>query len=116
MELVDAALEDDGVYAVNLIDHPPLGFVRAELATMRAVFPHVLLLARAPVLAGEDGGNVVAVASRSPLAADAIAGALLDRQLVWQVAEGADLDAFVGDAAVLTDDHAPVDQLLTPYG
>ncbi len=24
--------------------------------------------------------------------------------------------AFVGDAAVLTDDHAPVDQLLTPYG
>ena len=67
LELVDAALTDDGVYAVNLIDHPPLGFVRAELATLRAVFPHVLLLARAPVLAGEDGGNVVAVASRSPL-------------------------------------------------
>ncbi len=28
---------------------------------------------------------------------------------------GADLDAWVGDAEVLTDDHAPVDQLLTPY-
>ena len=69
LELVDAALADDGVYAVNLIDHPPLDFVRAELATLRAVFPHVLLLARAPVLAGEDGGNLVAVASRSPLPA-----------------------------------------------
>ena len=27
---------------------------------------------------------------------------------------GADLASFVGDAQVLTDDHAPVDQLLTP--
>ena len=116
MELVDAALADDGVYAVNLIDHPPLGFVRAELATLRAVFPHVLLLARAPVLAGEDGGNLVAVASRQPLPSEEIADALTERDLAWQVAEGDELDEFVGDAEVLTDDHAPVDQLLTPYG
>ena len=26
-----------------------------------------------------------------------------------------DLTGFVGDAPVLTDDYAPVDQLLTPY-
>jgi spermidine synthase len=116
LELVDASLADDGVYAVNLIDHPPLSFVRAELATMRAVFPHVVLLARVPVLAGEDGGNVVAVASRSPLPSAAIETALGDRELVWLVAEGSALDAFVGDAGVLTDDFAPVDQLLTPYG
>jgi spermidine synthase len=116
LELVDAALRDDGLYAVNLIDHPPLGFVRAELATMQAVFPHVLLLARAPVLAGEDGGNVIAVASRSPLPAEEIARALTAHELAWRVADGAELDAFVGDAEVLTDDHAPVDQLLTPYG
>ena len=33
-----------------------------------------------------------------------------------RITEGdCDLDAFVGDAEVLTDDHAPVDQLLTPY-
>ena len=116
VELVDRALADDGVYAINLIDHPPLGFVRAELATLRAVFPHVALLARIPVLAGEDGGNVVAVASRSPIPADQIAAALTDRDLVWQVVQGAELDRFVGDADVLTDDFAPVDQLLTPYG
>ncbi|GAA3153248.1 hypothetical protein GCM10010531_00040 [Blastococcus jejuensis] len=116
LELVDAALADDGVYAVNLIDHPPLRFVRAELATLQEVFPHVLLLARAPVLAGEDGGNLVAVASRSPLPVDAIAAGLAERDLAWQVAEGSQLDAFVGDAQVLTDDFAPVDQLLTPYG
>ncbi|WP_448615794.1 fused MFS/spermidine synthase [Modestobacter sp. URMC 112] len=116
LTLVDDALADDGVYAVNLIDHPPLAFVRAELATLRSVFGSVLLLARAPVLAGEDGGNVVAVASQQPLPAEAIAAALEQRGLAWQVAEGPELDAFVGDAQVLTDDFAPVDQLLTPYG
>src|SRR3712207_3246988 len=52
MGLVDRALTDDGVYVANLIDLPPLGFVRAELATLQAVFPHVALLARDAVLTG----------------------------------------------------------------
>jgi spermidine synthase len=116
LELVDRALTDDGVYAVNLIDNPPLSFVRGELATLREVFPHVVLLARAPVLVGEDGGNVVAVASRSPLPVADLERSLVARELAWQTADGRALAAFVGDADVLTDDHAPVDQLLTPYG
>jgi spermidine synthase len=115
LDLVDRALTGGGVYVANLIDHPPLGFVRAELATLRAVFDHVLLLAPAPVLAGEDGGNVVAVASQEPLPDGAIAAALHDHDLTWQLAAGPRLAEFVGDADVLTDDHAPVDQLLTPY-
>jgi spermidine synthase len=114
--LVDAALADDGVYAVNLIDHPPLDFIRAELATLREVFPHVLLLARAPALAGEDGGNLVAVASRSPLPGDEIETAMADHGLAWHLAAGSELTGFIGEAGVLTDDYAPVDQLLTPYG
>ncbi|WP_369139885.1 fused MFS/spermidine synthase [Modestobacter versicolor] len=116
LRLVDDALTDDGVYAVNLIDHPPLDFVRAELATLQDVFPEVLLLARAPVLAGEDGGNVIAVASHRPLPVADLEAALAGQDLAWQVAGGAELRAFVGDAEVLTDDFAPVDQLLTPYG
>jgi spermidine synthase len=116
LQLVDRALTDDGVYAVNLIDHGPLSFLRAELATMQQVFPYVALLARAPVVAGEDGGNVVAVASRSPIDTAAITAALAGRLLPWQVVTGTDLDAFVAGAPVLTDDFAPVDQLLTPYG
>jgi spermidine synthase len=116
LELIDRALTDDGVYAVNLIDHPPLSFVRAQLATLRAVFPHVALLARLPVLDGEDGGNLVAVASRSPIPGEELGARLVDRDLVWRVAQGEELDRFVGDAPVLTDDFAPVEQLLTPYG
>jgi hypothetical protein len=68
------------------------------------------------VLSGDDGRNVVAVASRSPIPAAAVATRLTDLGLDWQVAEGAELDGFVGDAETLTDDFAPVDQLLTPYG
>jgi spermidine synthase len=113
LQLVDAAMTDDGVYAVNLIDRGPLLFARAELATMRDVFPHVALLARAPVLAGEDGGNLVAVASRSPLPLEEIATAMRDHGVAWQIAEGTQLADFVGDARGLTDDFAPVDQLLT---
>ncbi|MGY1609940.1 fused MFS/spermidine synthase [Geodermatophilus sp. SYSU D00700] len=116
LELVDRALADDGVYVANLIDHPPLDFVRAELATMRRVWPHVLLLAPAPVLAGEDGGNLVAVASHRPLDEAALVGALRAQDSAWQVASDAEVAAFAGDARVLTDDAAPVDQLLTPYG
>jgi spermidine synthase len=114
--LVDRALADDGVYVANLIDHPPLAFVRAELATMGRVWPHVLLLARAPVLAGEDGGNLVAVASARPLDRATLAEALLAQESDWRVATEEEVAAFTGDAPVLTDDAAPVDQLLTPYG
>ncbi len=114
LQLVDRALTDDGVYAVNLIDHGPLSFLRAELATMRTVFPHVALLARDAVVAGQDGGNVVAVASRRPLDTGAVATALAGRGLPWRVVTGDELAAFVDDAPVLTDDFAPVDQLLTP--
>jgi hypothetical protein len=68
------------------------------------------------VLAGEEGGNVVAVASQRPLPAAAIARALEAQGSDWRIAEGPELAEFTGDAPVLTDDHAPVDQLLTPYG
>ena len=116
LALVARAMTPAGVYAANLIDNPPLDFVRAELATLRAAFDHVVLLARAPVIAGEDGGNVVAVASAEPLPVAAIQQAMAAQGIAWQVLEGDALAEVVGDAQVLTDDDAPVDQLLTPYG
>jgi len=38
-----------------------------------------------------------------------------DLDLDWVAATGPDVAAWVDGADVLTDDHAPVDQLLTPY-
>jgi MFS family permease len=103
---VSRTLVDDGLYAVNLIDHGPLAFARAELATIAQVFPQVALVAESSAL--RSGGNLVVLASRSRLPLAAPAG--------FEVVTGAALTVFVGRTRVLTDDFAPVDQLLTPYG
>jgi spermidine synthase len=107
-------LADDGLYAVNIIDHPPLAFVRAEVATIAAVFPHLAIVARPGALAGEEGGNFVVLASDRPLPEDVVRQRLLDRGGELRLADGAATARFAGDARILTDDFAPVDQLLTP--
>ncbi|HYN29361.1 MAG TPA: fused MFS/spermidine synthase [Dermatophilaceae bacterium] len=114
---VRRVVRPDGVYAANLIDHAPLGFARAELATMREVFEHVAVAADPATLerAAGSGGNLVALGSDAPLDLAALTAGFAARDLAWEVIEGEDLDRWVGDASVLTDDHAPVDQLLTPY-
>jgi spermidine synthase len=111
---VRRTMTDDGVYAVNLIDYPPLGFARAEAATLRSVFAHVALIAPRTRINGVAGGNFVLVASDAPLDLEAISAANQARGDDDEIASGERLDAFIDGAPVLTDDYAPVDQLLTP--
>ncbi len=113
---VRRVLVDDGAYVQNLIDRGPLAFARAELATLDAVFEHVALLADPATLAREDGGNLVVLASPAPLDLEQVQAGLDERGTGWGLLTGADLREWVDGAEVLTDDHAPVDQLLTPYG
>jgi spermidine synthase len=112
---VRRVLAQDAMYAANIIDFPPLAFARAEVATVGTVFEHVALAAEPAALRGEGGGNLVLVASPVPMDTAAWQAAIDERHLDWEVLDGAALDAWVGDAPVLTDDYAPVDQLLTPY-
>jgi hypothetical protein len=105
-------LRPDGAYALNVIDYPPARLVRAELATIVAVFRYVALVAPQRALAGESGSNFVILASDSPLPVEALrlrVGALPEPV---RVLDGAELVGFVGGAGILTDDYAPVDQLL----
>lgn len=110
---VRRVLRPGGVYAQNVIDYPPSRFVRAELATVADVFTDVAVLAPPDALAGRAGANFVIVAADGPLPLAALR-ARLDAAVEQPVTllSGAELDAFVGDATVLTDDFAPVDQLL----
>ena len=119
---VRRVLAPDGLYVANVIDHPPLAFARAEVATLLAGFEHVAVAASpeaiggpSEALAGEGGGNLVLLAGDRPLDTDAWQEGLDERGTQWDVLSGARLDSWVGDAQVLTDDRAPVDQLLTPY-
>ncbi|MFF9912413.1 fused MFS/spermidine synthase [Streptomyces sp. NPDC013457] len=117
---VRRVLDDDGLYVANLIDHGGLAFARAEVATLGATFEHVAVLGE-PADIGLDptatskGGNLVVVASDRPLDLRATQEALDARGTGWKIATGADLTSWIGDARQLTDDYAPVDQLLQPY-
>jgi hypothetical protein len=107
---VRSTLRPDGAYVMNVIDHPPLAFVRAELATVAELFPHVAVIAPPVYLAGERGGNFVLVGSPVPIDAATIESRVPGEEvvLVDDVAR-----AWLGDASVLTDDFAPADQLLS---
>lgn len=113
-------LTEGGLYVANLIDHGDLDFARAEVATLQSRFDHVAITgepADIGLVDGDrgDGGNLVVVASDTSLDAAVVAESFDARDLAWAVSEGAALDAWVGDAQVLTDDLAPVDQLLQPF-
>lgn len=112
---VERLLRPEGVYVLNVIDHGPLGFARAEVATLRERFAHVAVAAEPGAFDGTDGGNLVVAASQEPLDLRAWEARLGERESSWRVVGDGDLDDWVGDAEVLTDDDAPVDQLLTPY-
>jgi spermidine synthase len=110
---VRRVLRTDGVYAQNVIDQPPARFIRAELATVAAEFEHVAVIAPAAALAKRAGSNFVIVASDRPLSLVRLRHRLdtfADQPV--SVLAGAELDAFIDDAVVLTDGYAPVDQLL----
>ena len=109
---ISRVLRPGGMYAQNVIDYPPDRFIRAELATVADVFPHVALIAPKEALAGETGANFVIVASQTALPLEEIRNHLdlVDKPV--ELVSGAALAEFVGDARVLTDDYAPVDQLL----
>jgi spermidine synthase len=106
-------LRPDGIYLVNVIDFAPLLFARAEAATIAEVFPHVALITRPDVAAGRSGDNLVMVGSESPLPVEAIRAELAARAPEFTLIEGDRYKSFMGKARVLTDDYAPVDQLVT---
>ena len=108
-------LRPGGIYAQNVIDYPPDRFIRAELATVAAVFPHVALIAPADALSHSAGSNFVILASRSPLPLDAIRTrlAVLPSPVLRSAVEMQDGAGFAAGSRVLTDDYAPVDQLLS---
>jgi spermidine synthase len=64
---VRRVLRPAGVYALNVIDVPPLEEVHAHSAVVEAVFAHVAWVAPPGVLRGRAPGNVVLLGSGVPL-------------------------------------------------
>jgi SAM-dependent methyltransferase len=115
LDEVARVLRPGGMYVANLIDYPPLRFVRAEAATAASRFDHVALISRRQTIQGEDGGNLVLVASDTPLDRGGVEAAIetWGEGASTAILSGADeVVAFIERSSALTDDFAPVDQLL----
>ena len=102
---VERVLRPGGIYALNVIDGARLAFLRAETATIASVFPHVAVVLSEGAAEGRLGNSVIVASDRAFDARrfDPDGGRLVD-----------DVNAFIDGATLLTDDFAPVDQLLTP--
>lgn len=106
MDELRRTMTPEGVYVMNVVDGGDSGYARAQLATLRDRFDHVVAILPSDGVPPDRSVNQILVASDAPIGeldVPAADGVVLD---------GADLETYVGDARVLTDDHAPVDQLL----
>jgi hypothetical protein len=100
---VTRLLRPAGVYVVNVADGRPLAFARAQVATLLAAFPHVLLLADPSVLRGRRFANLVLAASAAPLPEAALVRTVSRAAGRARLVSGDDLRDFVGGAAPVTD-------------
>ncbi|KAA9107861.1 spermidine synthase [Microbacterium rhizomatis] len=98
-----ALLAPDGVLLVNVADGAGLAFARRQVATVRTVLPHVVVLAEVQVLRGRRFGNLVVAASAGPLPTEWLPRLMAAGPHPAKVAQGAELDEFVRGARIATD-------------
>jgi spermidine synthase len=116
---VHAWLAEGGLYVVNIVDGPRGDFLRAYTHTLRQAFSHVYLAPTSGAWRETPRHTFVLVATDSPLDLEALATEdagdgepLLARQLLSRE----EVDSLLAEkkAMTLTDDCAPVDQMLAP--
>jgi spermidine synthase len=99
-------LRPGGIYLANVADGPPLRFARAQVATLRAVFDNVCLLAEPGTLRGRRFGNLVAVASDAELPLSGLTRRTAKDPMPARVVDTDDLERFAGTARPVHDADA----------
>jgi spermidine synthase len=116
---VRAWLEDDGLYMINVVDSVRGGFVFSYVHTLRQTFRHVYLIPTSDRWQEHSRNTYVLIAAAVPLdlaileTIDAGDGfPILARQVLGEQ----EIDALLAERHVvtLTDQYAPVEQLLAP--
>jgi spermidine synthase len=96
-------LAPTGVYAVNIGDGPPLAHARGRVAAVRAVFPHVCVMAEPAVLRGRRFGNLVVVGSGRELPLAGLTRRLAADPFPARLVAGAELGQFTAGTAPIVD-------------
>jgi spermidine synthase len=99
-------LAPEGVLLVNVADGAGLAFARRQVATIRSVLPHVVVLAEVQTLKGRRFGNLVVAASAAPLPTAWLPRLMAAGPHPAKVAQGAELDELVRGAQPATDADA----------
>ncbi|MEZ0093308.1 spermidine synthase [Streptacidiphilus sp. EB129] len=99
-------LRPGGSYVANIADGAPLDFARSQLATVRAVFPEVALVAEPSVLRGRRYGNLVLIAGRQEFPVAELARRTAADPFPARVVHGDRLDLLIGRAEAVTDASA----------
>ncbi|MEU9006068.1 spermidine synthase [Streptomyces sp. NPDC059982] len=99
-------LRPGGLYAANLADGAPFGFLRAQLANFGAVFGELALIAEPGVLRGRRFGNAVLLASDTALPVAALARRCAGDAFPARVESGAALTRFARGARPVADADA----------
>lgn len=89
----DRVLREGGLYLANCAAPPGTGLMADEVATLRAVFPHVGVIAEPAHLTGRRRGNCVLLASRRPLP-DGVDRALRSDAVSVRLARSAQVEAL----------------------
>ena len=113
---IAAVLKDNGVYMLNMIDVCDGGrFLSSVVRTFQKTFPCVYILAE--VTSRYEGGNFVVVGAKRKLDLEEITRQETIRNLALWVSTDAQVEQLEEKtgAVVLTDDYAPVENLLLPF-
>jgi MFS family permease len=99
-------LKPDGLYLMNIIDGVHYDYLRSEVRTLRETFPYVGVISPAGDWPPRPKDRITYV----------LVAALHPPSVTLPIVAPGDLDAFMrsGKSVLLTDDHAPLDQLLAP--
>jgi spermidine synthase len=116
---VRAWLAPGGLYVVNIIDGPLGEFMRAYVHTMQQTFDYVYLAPTNTVWRHAPRTTFVIIGTDTPIDREALPELDVgrdDRHLKQLLMSDADLDALLAEEepVTLTDDFAPVDQMLAP--
>ncbi|MEU0358008.1 spermidine synthase [Streptomyces cyaneofuscatus] len=103
-------LRPEGIYAANLADGAPFAFLRSQLATFAAVFGELALIGEPAVLRGRRFGNVVLLASHTPIATGPLTRRCAADAFPARVTDGAALVRLIGGARPVAD----VDAVASP--
>ncbi|WP_043669019.1 spermidine synthase [Streptomyces xylophagus] len=102
----ERVLRADGVYLANLADAAPFAFLRAQLATLGAVFGELVLIAEPGVLRGRRFGNAVLVAAHQPVDTATLTRLVASDVFPARLEHGSALREFIGGARPVRDEDA----------